>query len=147
MPNARRLLLAALLALLALPAAADPEAIRDVEAVRYRAMVQGDLETLDRVLADDLVYTHSNGRVDGKESLLGALRDGILDYRRMELGEVSIRAWGEAGVVTGMVTMHVSVKAGEETRDLTLPARFTAVYRYGETGWRLVSWQSTGTGE
>lgn len=147
MPNARRILLAALLVLLALPAAADREAIRDVEATRYRAMVRNDFETLQVVLSDDLVYTHSNGRVDDKEALLGALQDGTLRYRKMELGKVDIRAWGDTGLVTGRVTMHVTVKAGEESRDLTLPARFTAVYRFGEEGWKLVNWQSTGIAE
>ena len=36
---------------------ADKE-IRDLEAQRFHAMEKGDVETLDRIISDDLIYTH-----------------------------------------------------------------------------------------
>lgn len=54
----------------------DPIAreILALEDQRYRAMVDGDLATLERLLADGLVYTHSSSAVDGKASYLESLR-------------------------------------------------------------------------
>jgi uncharacterized protein (TIGR02246 family) len=122
------------------PAAAGDEiAIQQVEALRYRAMVTGDLETLDRLLADDLVYTHSHGGVDDKASFLAALENGTVDYKRLAVDNVRIRVWEDAAVVTGGVKMLVA--AGGEDHDLT--SRFTAVYRFSDDRWQLVAWQST----
>jgi ketosteroid isomerase-like protein len=121
------------------PAAGDQIAIQQVEALRYRAMVTGDLDVLDRLLADDLVYTHSYGGVDDKETFLAKLDDGRVDYKRLAVDGVRIRVWEDAAVVTGGVRMVVA--AGGEDHDLD--ARFTAVYRFTDDRWQLVAWQST----
>jgi uncharacterized protein (TIGR02246 family) len=121
------------------PAGADQIAIQQVEALRYRAMVTGDLETLDRLLADDLVYTHSHGGVDDKESFLAALADGSVDYKRLAVDSVRIQVWNDAAVVTGGVEMVVA--AGGKEHDLS--SRFTAVYRFAGDRWQLAAWQST----
>lgn len=137
------LLLAALAVLAPVPLRAQGEldTLRAVEARRYRAMVQGDVETLRQVLHDDLVYTHSHGGVDGKEELLAALADGGVVYEKIELAGQEVRLLGTAAaVVTGRATLHVT--AGGERH--VVPVRFTAVYsREGGEPWRLVAWQST----
>ncbi|GEM_PF-6036557 len=33
---------------------------------RYQALYRQDLEALDRMLADDYVHTHANGKIDGR---------------------------------------------------------------------------------
>ena len=141
-PN--RALVAALLLLLvlAVPAAeATQQSLKQAEAQRFRAMAANDLEALKKILDDDLVYTHTNGRVDDKESFLANLESGALRYRKIELRGMDPVFWaGEAGMVTGKVILHV--EAGE--RQLTLPVRFTSVYRLGEDrAWHLLGWQST----
>jgi len=123
----------------AAPAAGDEIAIQQVEALRYRAMVTADVETLDHLLADDLVYTHSHGGVDDKASFLAALKDGSVDYKRLAVDGVRIRVWEDAAVVTGGIEMRVA--AGGEDHDLS--SRFTAVYRFSADHWQLVAWQST----
>ena len=35
--------------------------IRDLETERFHAMEKSDVVTLDRILSDDLIYTHANG--------------------------------------------------------------------------------------
>src|SRR5580693_3127631 len=55
--------------------------IRQLEDERYQAMLDGDVETLGRLLSARLTYTHSNGARDTKESYLQKVRDGYFVYR------------------------------------------------------------------
>jgi hypothetical protein len=76
--------------------------IRQLEDERYQAMLDGDVETLDRLLSPRLSYTHSNGDRDSKESYLRKVRDRYFVYRsiahpvhRIEvLAGGPILAWG-----------------------------------------------------
>ena len=43
------------------------EDVLAAEDERYRAMVDGDLDALDRLLADEASYAHSSGVRDTKE--------------------------------------------------------------------------------
>jgi|GEM_PF-1324501 len=125
----------------AAPAEATQRSLKEAEARRFRAMVTNDLEALKLILDDELVYTHTNGRIDDKESFLANLESGAVRYRKIELRGMDSVFWaGEAGMVTGKAILHV--EAGE--RQLTLPVRFTSVYRLGEDrAWHLLGWQST----
>jgi uncharacterized protein (TIGR02246 family) len=113
--------------------------LREFDQSRFRAMVTNDLGTLAAVLADDLVYIHSDGEVDSKEEFLQRLRSGSLRYRSIEPTEVRVRTDGNTAVVTGRAKMAVT--SGGSDRDFEI--RYTAVYRASSDHWQLVSWQST----
>ncbi|MXX52450.1 MAG: nuclear transport factor 2 family protein, partial [Dehalococcoidia bacterium] len=51
-----------------------------LEEERLAAMVAADVDTLDRVLADDLRYVHTTAAIDTKESLTSGLASGRLNY-------------------------------------------------------------------
>ena len=44
--------------------------LKEVHEARIRALVAGDLETLDRCVAEDLTYKSPHGRVLGKQDVL-----------------------------------------------------------------------------
>ena len=118
----------------------DPaDRVREIDQSRFRAMVADDLKTLAAVLADDLVYIHSDGDVDSKEEFLQRLRSGSLRYRSIEPTDVRLRTYGNTAVVTGRAKMAVT--RGGSDRDFEI--RYTAVYRARSNHWQLVSWQST----
>ena len=54
--------------------------IIDLDKKRMNAMAQKDIATLNALLADDLVYTHSTARLDTKQSLIGAMESGRTVY-------------------------------------------------------------------
>lgn len=120
---------------------ASQQSLREAENRRYKAMVNNDLEALAAIFDDDLVYTHTNGQVDDKETFLATLESGALRYRRIQIQEMSPVSWaGEAGVVTGKLVLEV--QAGD--RQVSVPIRYTAVYRLGDDrAWHLLAWQST----
>ncbi len=115
------------------------EEIRQLETRRLRAMVEVDTAALDKILADDLTYTHSSGQVDTKAQFIASLKSGQLRYESVTTDEVKVRVDGDAAVVTGRGMMKV--KAGD--RELNMPIRFTDVYVKRRGRWQMVAWQST----
>ncbi len=140
-------------ALLALVLAAASAAAQETEAppqddlaaahaARFAAMVAGDLEALGGMLADELTYAHSDGRVESKEQLLASLAGGGLAYLAIvSEGESVIRRYGggEVGVITGAGRFRV--RLGEREGEVVL--RYTSVYVRRDGRWRLAAWHSS----
>lgn len=112
--------------------------VADLEARRWQALVAGDLDELDRLFADDMTYTHSNGMVDSKASYLGALRDGVFRYVDVDVQEPSSRDFGGTVVVTG-TAVATSESAGGR---LVSPLRYTGVWSQKDGAWQFVAWHS-----
>lgn len=113
--------------------------IRKLEDRRYRAMCEADQKTLDELLADSLVYTHSYGGADGKASYLAGIRAKKWVYRRIERPKEDIAIYGDCAVITGQVKIDL-VSDGTPK---TLKSAFTNVWIKGPEGWQMVAWQST----
>lgn len=102
---------------------------------RYQAMIERDFEALDRLLADDLVYTHNNAIVDDKPALFKRLRDRVAVYLKIVRSDVQVRVFGSTAVVTG--------KADITTEKSNPVVRFVNVWvRHGD-GWQNAIWQAT----
>ena len=115
------------------------EAVRAADAGRIRALLAADFATVDRLLADELSYTHSNAKVDAKAAYLAPLLSGRTRYQRLEPSEVSIRVYGETAILTGRM-LSVALVAGSESRtDL----RFTSVWILRDARWQMAAWHST----
>lgn len=106
---------------------------------RFHAMIKGDLDALDGLLADDLTYTHSDGRTETKAEFLAALKSGRLVYERIEPKSVQVRLFDLAAVVTGR--SHLWVRLEGKSVDFSI--RHLAVYERRGGQWRLLAWQST----
>ena len=115
------------------------EMIRTLDAERMRAMVAGDLETLGRILADDLSYVHTSAAVDTKSSMMESIGNGRLNYQKMAARNVKVRDYGSAVVLRGEADVEVTSGGN----DLTFSLEFTEVYVNGGAGWQMVAWQST----
>lgn len=64
-----------------------PSPALQMDELRWKALTGNDLETLDRLFADDMTYTHSNGMLDSKHSYLGALREGVFSYLSIDVSD------------------------------------------------------------
>ena len=115
------------------------ETIRLLESKRYSAMCEADVATLDELLADSLVYTHSYGGADGKASYLEGVRSKKWVYRAIERPIEDIQVHGDCAVVTGQVRIELL----SEGKPKKLNSRFTNVWVKGPKGWQMVAWQST----
>ena len=115
------------------------EIIRELEDRRYRAMCEADVATLEELLADTLVYTHSYGGADGKASYLAGIRARKWVYRKIDRPKEEIKTYGDCAVVTGQVRIELL----SEGKPKTLSSAYTDVWVKGPKGWQMVAWQST----
>ena len=119
----------------------DQDAIRKLEDRRYQAMCEGDIATLEKLLADSLVYTHSYGGADSKASYLAGVRSKRWQYRKVERPVEDIQVFGDCALVTG----HVRIDLIADGAPKMLESRFTNVWIRRGGAWQMVAWQSTST--
>jgi ketosteroid isomerase-like protein len=113
--------------------------IIELDKKRMTAMAERDYATLNELIADDLVYTHSTARLDTKQSLIGNMQSGSTVYTSVVPSEVEAHDLGDAVVLTG--TCRISVNAGGRANNFGV--RFTDVYARRGGRWQMVAWQST----
>jgi ketosteroid isomerase-like protein len=119
--------------------AGNGQAVIDLDRKRMHAMAAKDVPTLEAVLADDLIYTHSSARLDTKESLIGAMVSGATVYTGVEPSDVKAQDLGDSVVLTGIAQIKV-VSNGTPN---AFGVRFTDVYARRDGRWQMVTWQST----
>lgn len=125
-------------AVLAQNTKADIEAL---ERKRFAAQVSKDFDFLEKIFADDLVYTHSSAKVDNKVSYIGSIKEGKSVYKSVDLQEISVRDYGKIAVVNGRAIIELGPVDGKPN---ILNLRYTVVYsKNGKKGWQVNTWQST----
>lgn len=82
-------------------------AVGQLDNDRVKAMLQGDTAALDRICADDLIYTHSDGTVETKAKWIESIRSGKQRYERFDRDDVQVHVYGGAAVVTGRSQVKV----------------------------------------
>ena len=115
------------------------EEVLDLQRQRMEAMVKRDIAQLNRLMADELTYTHTTGRVDTKSQLIASIESGRLKYESMEPEEVDVRLYGSTALVTGTARVRVVTQQGPTS----FAIRFLDVYASRNGQWQAVAWQST----
>jgi ketosteroid isomerase-like protein len=121
--------------------AGNAEKIIELDKKRMTAMAQKDLATLNDIIAEDLVYTHSSARLDTKKSLIGNMESGSTVYTSVVPSDVKAQDLGDTVVLTG--SCRISVQSGGNA--MNFGVRFTDVYANRRGKWQMVTWQSTKT--
>jgi hypothetical protein len=113
--------------------------VKAAELARFEAATKNDLDTLGKLLADDLTYAHSTGVLETKAVFLDSLKSGKLQYKKIEPADLQVRVYDKTAVING--TAKVSVVSKGEPKDISL--RFTDVWVNRAGKWQMVAWQST----
>jgi hypothetical protein len=113
--------------------------IRQLESRRIQAMLKVDTEELDRILADDITYTHSSGQVDSKSQLIESLKSGERKYEMIEPQDVKVRLYGDTAIVNG----RAKLKTISKGQGSSFRVQFTDVYAKKKGHWQMVAWQSS----
>ena len=119
--------------------AGNGQMIIELDKKRMTATVQKDVATLNELLSDDLVYTHSSARQDTKQSLIDAMVSGKTVYTGLVPSEVKAQDCGDAVVLTGVARISVNSNGNA----IKFGVRFTDVYANKGGRWQMVTWQST----
>ncbi|OTP65884.1 nuclear transport factor 2 family protein [Caballeronia sordidicola] len=122
------------------PPDAPAEAIRELERSRFRAMVDGDGEVLDTLLADNASYVHTNGKRESKRQFIDAITAGRRRYRQIEIETQDLMPGGrDTWIVHGRALIEMESKNGA----LLFPIAYTAVHLYVDGQYKLLAMQAT----
>ena len=84
--------------------AADPaDGVREAARGWRDGAIKQDASLLGRYLADDLSYTHGNGKHQSKAEYIKAETQGPPSYDAMTEKQTDIRLFGDVAVLTGLV--------------------------------------------
>ena len=119
--------------------AGNGEMIIELDQKRMTAMAQKDTAALKSMLCKGLVYTHSSGRQDTKQSLLDGMESGTTVYTSLVPSDVKAQDLGNAVVLTGVAAISVNSNG----KPNSFRVRFTDVYENQNGAWRMITWQST----
>lgn len=119
-------------AILHASAAADIEALQE----RWRAaMAAGDASTLASLYSDDLIYVHSDARIESKEAFLAPIVAGKMRLALSPCDTPRIRSYEESAVVSACYEIQ-GTKASSRHLFLTVWADQAGT-------WRIVTQQTT----
>ncbi len=65
------------------------------------AMTKADGAALEKLLADELSYTHSNAQVQDKAAFISDIKSGKIKYLTVESTDQKARIFGNMAIVTG----------------------------------------------
>jgi ketosteroid isomerase-like protein len=111
------------------------EEILACEAELVRAQLVSDVEALDRLLDDALVFTSFDGRLATKSDDLSMHRSGRLRITRMEPVERHLLHLG----LTSVVSVKMESSAIVDGASVAATLRYTRVWHKRSDAWRLVA--------
>ncbi len=120
--------------------AVDPaDGVRQASAGWRGAVIRQDEAALRRLLADDLTYTHANGRTQDKAEYIAAVTKGPGRYESFQESDTKIRLYGKAAVLTGFVDVKMAGADAYRVRTIE-------VYVENNGRWQLAAKQSARVG-
>jgi hypothetical protein len=119
----------------ALVGQADPEIVEHEARIRL-AQLRADVEELDALIAEELLFTGPNGQLASKAEDLAAHRSGVVRFREHEPLELRVRRVSESVVVTALLARLAVEVNGTTVRGT---CRYTRVWAHDGSGWRVVA--------
>ncbi len=123
------------------PNAKAEQQVLQAEKDRFAAMVKVDEAALNKLLADDLTYTHTNANLQTKAQFMADLKSGAIKYVSVAPVEAEwkVRIFGTVAVVNGAAAVHVV----DHGNDLNFRIRYTNVHTNRSGHWQMAAWEAT----
>jgi ketosteroid isomerase-like protein len=103
------------------------------------ALLEQDLETLDKVFANEMTYGHSNGHVDTKSSFINTIRDKKEVYKVLNLSDITVSIVGNNALVRNKMTGSVDLADGTMSKP---NLGVLQVWNKTKNGWQLLARQA-----
>lgn len=113
----------------------DEKAVLAAEKQYADAMVRKDPALLEKLLGDDLSYTHSSVLQETKADVINGIKSGKTNYKAIEFKTTKVRQYGNT-----MITNHDMVFAQPERINNVY---VTMVWVKTPAGWQMVQRQAT----
>lgn len=115
------------------------ELISELEEKLRLAMCNSDIDTLDKLLAPDLLFTNHLGQLISKQNDLAAHREKVFTIDTLELSEQNILPVGN----TYIVSVKADIAGNYQGTPTAGHFRFTRVWCESKEGWQVVAGHST----
>ena len=92
-----------------------------------QAMIDKDIETLDRLYQDGTTFTHMSGKVQTKAEFFGEIADGTLNYFAYDIHDPQITVDGDNATLTASVTLTAKVYGASGSWTLPVRTHFTKI--------------------
>jgi ketosteroid isomerase-like protein len=109
--------------------------VMKAEDARNAALPKGDIAALEKIYADDLIYTNARGETLTKAQHLADLKGRKLNFQSFKHNDVQVHVYGNTGIVTGVSTSAVSYKGSVSSS----PRKFMNVYVEQNGRWLCVA--------
>ena len=122
--------------------AADPKAEQAVRAHMdqfAKAVLGKDKATLEKLMADAILYSHSTGSLDTKAAFIDNVMKETPKYEGFDYGDQKILVYGNTAVVRGKIT----VKDFQNGQRRTIELNAMQIWMKGSQGWTMIARQST----
>lgn len=113
--------------------------IESLEAQWRTALMQNDVATVNRLLADDYLGINPNGTLETKADALALRRAGTTKISSMDPINMKVRVYGD----TAVVTSQVQVEGHDGDRDISGRYHYTRVYTHRSGEWKVVSFEAS----
>jgi ketosteroid isomerase-like protein len=113
--------------------------IESLEAQWRTAVLQNDVATVNRLLADDYLGINPNGTLETKADALALRRSGTMKISSMDPINMKVRVYGD----TAVVTSQVQVEGHDGERDISGRYHYTRVYSHRSGEWKVVSFEAS----
>ena len=92
----------------------DRQQIEELYCQMYRAMIEKDTVTLNRIHGDEFVLTHMTGMHQSKPVYIKAIANGTLNYYSAKHEQIDIHVNGNQATMTGRSLVSAAVFGGGE---------------------------------
>lgn len=111
------------------------DGVKQVASAWRQAVIKQDKAALERLLAEDLTYTHASGKTQDKTEYIAAITKGPGTYESFTESDTKIRMYGNSAILTGFVDVKLVGKTPYRVRTIEI-----YIQRGGQ--WQLTAKQS-----
>ena len=113
--------------------------IDSLERKLQAAQLDGNVGVMANMMADDYVGISPEGTLKSKTETLASFKSGALHFTAMDAGDRKIRVYGG----TAVVVSKVKVTGTHDGKDVSGTYRYTRVYHFDGTNWKIVSFEAS----
>ncbi len=113
--------------------------IQKLEKQWVAAATKQDIGPLQSLLAEDYTLTNPVGQVVPKAIFVAKIKDGSFKIESLEYGQIKVRTYGDAAVVTG----RIALRGAWEGTDVSGEYAFTDTFIKQAGKWRQAAGQVT----
>ena len=106
---------------------------------RYAAMLAADTAALGDLLSETLIYVHTTGDTDTRQSYLDAVRTGFVEYRHLERRD-------ERWVIRPGLVLSAGRQLGLsllQGKPGLIDVAYLSAWTLEDDSWRLAAWHAT----